>query len=967
MPKQAQNSRISLTLIKLLLLLCMVVNEVKAQVGSLASDEFRALGEIADQLGMRDWNFGVDPCTSNDQSWTTTQVNSNQPFCYNNALICNCNFTNDGVCHVVQIFLRVQGLAGILPPALAKLPHLKTIDLNANYLSGNIPQEWAFIPLEYLSISTNNLSGPIPTYLGKITTLKILSIESNQFYGNVPTELGNLVNLEYLRVAKNSHQSKQLTELRISSNNFTGRIPDFFQTWKQLQKLEIQASGLEGPIPPSISALSTLTELRISDLFGEGSKFLSLPGMTNMSRLLLRSCNIYGPIPPNISDLEQLQILDLSFNRLEGNVQDLGGLAKLELVFLTSNLLTGSIPEWIKSSTYKIDFSYNNFSESSAPASLCRDDLNLFKSSSGRDNLELLECLGESPCSQDWYSLHINCGGKETTVGHIKYEGDEDAAGPTKYFHMKPNWGFSNTGHFWDIKITPNDYLANNVSILTMENSEPYTTNGNYTVKLHFVDIVFESTISSYSLGRRIFDEKLALKDFNIENEAQGLDKAVIKNFTAIVTNKVLMIRFHWAGKGTTAAPNRGIYGPLVSAISVESGKYFSPVDGKIVVGVVVSVLLIFMILGILWWKGCMGGRISREKGNQFLTSSLMPLTELRGLDLQIGFFTYRQIKAATNNFNAAKKIGEGGLGSVYKGILLDGTTIAVKQLSSKSKQGSREFVTEIGMKICAGIARGLAFLHEESTLKIVRRDIKYTNILLDGDLNPKISDFGLAKLYEEENTHINTRIAGTITHHILTHITQSIKLEHHNLPHLNRNVLVRLTLWGNNVFEPTRDYWAGSDTICYMALEYALWGILTYKADVYSFGVVALEIIIGKNNMKYRPNENCAMVLLQNGNLMELVDLELGSEFSKEEATIITKVALLCINPSPALRPTMTVVVSMLEGRTVVPELTMEASIYANDVSSSDNQSLLQSSNATWIGSSSTAAHDFYSINLDS
>ncbi|XP_065631391.1 probable leucine-rich repeat receptor-like serine/threonine-protein kinase At3g14840 isoform X1 [Quercus suber] len=243
----------------------------------------------------------------------------------------------------------------------------------------------------------------------KITTLKILSIESNQFYGNVPTELGNLVNLEYLFLSANNLTGElpstltnlnKLTELRISSNNFIGRIPDFFQTWKQLQKLEIQASGLEGPIPPSISALSTLTELRISDLFGEGSKFPSLPGMTNMSRLLLRSCNIYGPIPPNISDLEQLQILDLSFNRLEGNVPDLGGLAKLEIVFLTSNLLTGSIPEWIKSSTYKIDISYYNFSESSAPASLCRDDLNLFKSSSGRDNLELLECLGESPCSQ---------------------------------------------------------------------------------------------------------------------------------------------------------------------------------------------------------------------------------------------------------------------------------------------------------------------------------------------------------------------------------------------------------------------------------------------------------------------------------------------------------------------------------------------------------------------------------------
>ncbi|KAL4627282.1 hypothetical protein ACB092_05G156900 [Castanea dentata] len=952
MPRQAQNSRISLTLIKLLLLLCI---EVKVQAGHLADDEVRAIGEIGNQLGKRDWNFKVDPCTSNDQSWWTTHVNSNQPFYYNNTLICDCNLTNDGVCHVVQIFLRVQGLAGILPPALAKLPHLKIIDLNANYLSGNIPQEWASMQLEYLSISTNNLSGPIPTYLGKITSLKILSIESNQFSGIVPLELGNLVNLEYLVLSANNLTGElpvtlanlnKLTEFRISSNNFTGRIPDIFRTWKQLQKLEIQASGLEGPIPPSISALSNLNEL------------------------------------------------DLSFNKLEGNVPDLGGLAHLDYTFLTSNLLTGNIPEWIKNSTRNIDISYNNFSKSSAPASLCRDGLNLFKSSSGRDNLEPLECLDESPCSQDLYSLHINCGGKETTVGRIKYEGDEDPAGPAKYFHVKTNWGFSNTGHFWDIDITPNDYLANNVSILTMENSQLYTSarlsplsityyarclaNGNYLVKLHFAEIVFKSTISSYSLGRRIFDvyiqEKLALRDFNIENEAQGLDKAVIKNFTAVVRNKVLMIRFHWAGKGTTAAPKRGIYGPLVSAISMESDRS-PPVDGKIVVGVVVSVLLlIFIILGILWWKGCMRGRISREK-------------EFRGLDLQTGFFTYKQIKAATNNFNAANKIGEGGFGSVYKGILLDGTTIAVKQLSSKSKQGSREFVTEIGMvsglqhpnlvrlfgcciereqlllvyeymennslaralfggrlkldwptrqKICAGIARGLAFIHEESTLKIVHRDIKSTNILLDGDLNPKISDFGLAKLYEEENTHISTRIAGTIG---------------------------------------------------YMAPEYALWGVLTYKADVYSFGVVALEIISGKNNMKYRPNENCvclldwAMVLQQKGNLMELVDPELGSEFSKEEAIIMTKVALLCINPSPTLRPTMTAVVSMLEGRTVVQELTMEASIYANDVrfesfrgqcqtlraSSGDSQSLLQSSNATWIGSSSTSAHDLYSINLNS
>nr|GME21373.1 probable leucine-rich repeat receptor-like serine/threonine-protein kinase At3g14840 [Ipomoea batatas] len=105
------------------------------------------------------------------------------------------------------------------------------------------------------------------------------------------------------------------------------------------------------------------------------------------------------------------------------------------------------------------------------------------------------------------------------------------------------------------------------------------------------------------------------------------------------------------------------------------------------------------------------------------------------------------------------------------------------------------------------------------------------------------------------------------------------------------------------------------------MAPEYAMWGYLTYKADVYSFGVVALEIVAGKSNMKYRPDENfiCvldwALDLQKKGNLMELIDPRLGSDFDKEEALRMTKVALLCTNPSPALRSSMSAIVNMLEG----------------------------------------------------
>nr|GMD87765.1 putative LRR receptor-like serine/threonine-protein kinase [Ipomoea batatas] len=199
---------------------------------------------------------------------------------------------------------------------------------------------------------------------------------------------------------------------------------------------------------------------------------------------------------------------------------------------------------------------------------------------------------------------------------------------------------------------------------------------------------------------------------------------------------------------------------------------------------------------------------------------------------------------AATNNFDATNKIGEGGFGSVYKGTLMDGTVIAVKQLSSKSSQGNREFLNEIGMISC---------LQHPNLVKLYGCCVEGKQLLL---------------VYEY--------------------------LENNSLAH---------ALFG------------------YMAPEYAMWGYLTYKADVYSFGVVALEIVAGKSNMKYRPDENfiCvldwALDLQKKGKLMELIDPRLGSDFDKEEALRMTKVALLCTNPSPVLRPSMSAVVNMLEG----------------------------------------------------
>ncbi|XP_077251090.1 putative LRR receptor-like serine/threonine-protein kinase At1g07650 isoform X2 [Tasmannia lanceolata] len=608
----------------------------------LPPDEVAALKEIGRKLGKMDWDFSADPC-SGESGWVVDTNNSNRT-----AVECNCN--NTAVCHVVNIYLNGQNLQGVLPPELVRLPFLQILDLSRNFLNGTIPPQWGTMQLVNVSLLGNRLSGPIPKELGNITTLRSLNLEANRFSGSLPQELGKLVNIERIQICSNEFTGElpatlanliNLKDFRIMDNRFTGKIPDFIQNWTQLEKLAIQGSGLQGPIPSGISFLENLYDLRIGDINGPSLGFPPLSKMTGMRTLILRNCNLSGAIPDYIGTMTKLKTLDLTFNKLTGNIpSNFGNLQKSDFMYFTSNLLTGPVPDWMHKGD-NIDLSYNNFTWRSTGLSDCQQgNVNLFESSSAGSTTGVFHCSKNFPCQHFYYSLHINCGGDEVIDRNATYEKDDHIGAASEFvLSIKNNWAFSSTGQFLDNGKDNDIYTTTAKSGLNISNPELYSTarlsplsltyygfcllNGNYIVKLHFAEIIFTDDKTFSSLGKRIFDVyiqgKLVLKDFNIKDEAGGSNKAVVKSFTANVSSNSLEIRFYWGGKGTTSIPERGNYGPLISAISVDPDFPLPKGKKKIHIGIIAGIValllcIVFLILGILWRKGCLRSEVTRDQ-----------------------------------------------------------------------------------------------------------------------------------------------------------------------------------------------------------------------------------------------------------------------------------------------------------------------------------------------------------------
>ncbi|XP_059282338.1 receptor-like serine/threonine-protein kinase SD1-8 isoform X2 [Lycium ferocissimum] len=354
----------------------------------------------------------------------------------------------------------------------------------------------------------------------------------------------------------------------------------------------------------------------------------------------------------------------------------------------------------------------------------------------------------------------------------------------------------------------------------------------------------------------------------------------------------------------------------------------------KILIAEIVSatfaLLLLISIFALIFKRKRLKGP-DRIDGNSAPVSSVLSGSLVGKDDMKLVQYSMQNIRDATNNFHEDNKLGEGGFGPVFKGFLAELGDVAIKRLSRRSSQGLEEFMNELKLianlqhknlvsllgccvegeekiliyeympncsldkflfdsslkvtlnwvtrfGIIEGIAQGMLYLHKYSRLKVIHRDLKVSNILLDREMIPKISDFGMARIFGTDQTQASTkRVVGT---------------------------------YG------------------YMSPEYVVYGQFSEKSDVFSFGVLLLEILTGERNSDFFMTEISESLLgwawkkWKEGRMLELIDPSIRETCDRNKATRSILVALLCVQEIPIDRPTMSDIVVMLSNETMpIPE----------------------------------------------
>ncbi|MBA0724823.1 hypothetical protein Golax_021482 [Gossypium laxum] len=736
-----------------------------------------------------------------------------------------------------RINLGSNRFSGRLPGDIGSCSHLKSVDFSDNYLYGSLPDSMRKLgSCSSISLGGNSLRGQVPDWIGELTSLESLDLSANNFSGKVPSSLGNL---------------QLLRELNLSMNQFTGALPESMANCYNLLAIDVSQNLLTGNVP------SWMFKMGVQGALISGNKLMgnvkspslasTVPSYQGLRMLDLSSNALSGEIPSNLGVLSSLLFFNMSRNHLFGSIPaSIGELKATQVIDLSHNLLNGSIPSEIGGAV------------SLKELRLQRNFL------SGKIPTQIVKCS----------SLTVLIVSRNNLSGSI----------PT---------AISNLSNLQYVDLSLNDFTGSlpkelaNLSQLMFFNISHNHLHGELPLGGFFNTIPTSSVLGNPSLCGSV-----------VNRSCPG------------VHPKPIVLNPNSSDSIGGSSPNhhrKKIVLSISALIAIGAASF-------IVIGVVAITVLNIHVRSSM---SRAPAALTLSGGEDF---SCSPNNDPNYGKLVMFSGDADFVAGAHALLNKDCEIGRGGFGVVYRTILRDGRSVAIKKLTVSSLIKSQdeferevkrlgkirhhnlvalegyywtpslqlliyEFVSNDSLykhlhepdrscpswrqrfNIILGMAKGLAYLHR---MNVIHYNLKSTNVLIDCSGEPKVGDFGLARL----------------------------------LPTLDRCVLSSKI----------------QSALGYMAPEFACKTVkITEKSDVYGFGVLVLEVITGKKPVEYMEDDVvvlCEMVrgALEDGKVEECVDGRLRSNFPTEEAIPVIKLGLICASQVPSNRPDMEEVVNILE-----------------------------------------------------
>ncbi|KAL5225194.1 hypothetical protein ABZP36_011833 [Zizania latifolia] len=779
-----------------------------------------------------------------------------------------------------ELILKNNQLTGPIPSTLSQIPNLKTLDLAQNQLSGDIPRliYWNEV-LQYLGLRGNSLTGTLSPDMCQLTGLWYFDVRGNNLTGTIPESIGNCTSFEILDISYNQISGEipynigflQVATLSLQGNRLTGKIPEVIGLMQALAVLDLSENELVGPIPSILGNLSYTGKLYLHGNKLTGHIPPELGNMSKLSYLQLDDNELMGTIPAELGKLEELFELNLANNNLQGPIPaNISSCTALNKFNVYGNKLNGSIPagfQKLESLTY-LNLSSNNF-KGKIPSELGRI-INL-------DTLDL--------------SYNEFSGPVPATIGDLEHLLELNLS--------KNHLDGSIPAEFGNLR---------NVQVIDMSNNN---LSGSLPEELGQLQNLDSLILNNNNLVGEIpaqLANCFSLNTLNLSYNNLSGHVPSAKNFSKFPMESFLgnpMLHVYCQDSSCEHSHGQRVN---ISHTAIAC----------IILGFII--LLCVMMLAIY----------RTNQPQPLVKGSDKPVQgppKLVILQMDMAIHTYEDIMRLTENLSEKYIIGYGASSTVYKCELKSGKAIAVKRLYSQYNHSLREFETELEtigsirhrnlvslhgfslsphgnllfydymengslwdllhgsskkvklnwdtrLKIAVGAAQGLAYLHHDCNPRIVHRDVKSSNILLDEHFEAHLSDFGIAKCVPSAKSHASTYVLGTIG---------------------------------------------------YIDPEYARTSRLNEKSDVYSFGIVLLELLTGKKAVDNESNLHQLILSKADDNtVMEAVDSEVS--VTCMDMGLVRKafqLALLCTKRHPSDRPTMHEVARVLLSLLPAPAVT--------------------------------------------